>query len=396
VNKEYGFKQAAEPRSIYSAEDLRDLAIIGGYKLETTSGDVARWSQEMVEEYPELEGQLDEVLSESQEYLKRFGPKSAARMESEARAVAPQPAKGGPAASRDLTEPKPEDLRRILDKLELLDAEMDRLKAENNEAFKGSQEYLSRLAARVQKLADSRDPNDPKPEDFGLSGNLDELVEQLNAEKLRLEAERVRRQKRNFRIGLLVIAISFATSALVPNRALAFFAFMLGLLLIYIVPNLRRLRGLPPSERFKALDQYFDALKAHRDQVLRLKREFWLALPGVRFEKELALLFEKSGYDVQLTPWSGDGGIDIQLRKEGRTTIVQCKATNKPCGPGVMRELYGALQASGAHAAILASVAGVTEGAREFAEGKPLAVLELADVIRMQDETCRSPHRGRK
>lgn len=127
--------------------------------------------------------------------------------------------------------------------------------------------------------------------------------------------------------------------------------------------------------------QYICARDAYVVWERRTRVEFWRSLSGRSFERELAAAFERQGFAVELTPPSGDKGIDIVLRRNGRTTIVQCKATAKPVGPAVARELYGTLLASGADDAILAATAGVTRAAREFLEDKPIRVVGMAEIL---------------
>ena len=73
--------------------------------------------------------------------------------------------------------------------------------------------------------------------------------------------------------------------------------------------------------------------------------------------------------------------------------MVQCKQTKHPVGPAVARELYGALIASKADDGILAVVGGVTRGVHHFFVGKPLRVMDLDEILRLQgqaDKTFRS------
>lgn len=120
---------------------------------------------------------------------------------------------------------------------------------------------------------------------------------------------------------------------------------------------------------------------------LRTRSEFWWSLAGHRFERELAILFQRQGYNVELTPGSNDGGIDIILKRSGRTTAVQCKRTQQPVGPAVAREFYGALIASGADDGILAATGGVTSGVSAFIAGKPIRVMDLSDILRLQRQS---------
>lgn len=129
--------------------------------------------------------------------------------------------------------------------------------------------------------------------------------------------------------------------------------------------------------------QFIQAQDAYKAWELRTRIEYWRSLSGRGFERELGAAFSRQGFAVELTPASGDHGIDIILRRAGRKTIVQCKATAKPVGPAVARELYGTLQASGADDAILAATGGVTTGVRAFISGKPITVMTLTEIVNL-------------
>src|SRR5919108_6622030 len=72
------------------------------------------------------------------------------------------------------------------------------------------------------------------------------------------------------------------------------------------------------------------------------------------FETWAGERFRALGYDVQVTPYQGDHGIDLVLTKAGETVIVQCK--HHPLGSvgePVLRDLFGALHHVAADRAIL-------------------------------------------
>lgn len=122
--------------------------------------------------------------------------------------------------------------------------------------------------------------------------------------------------------------------------------------------------------------------QAERARRRRLS-EHWKSLSGVEFERELGALYKHLGYRVEFTPTSGDQGIDLILRKNGRTTIVQCKRYKRPAGPAVARELLGSLTASGADHAILACTGGFTRGVEDFVRGKPITLISASDLATM-------------
>jgi hypothetical protein len=68
----------------------------------------------------------------------------------------------------------------------------------------------------------------------------------------------------------------------------------------------------------------------------------WLSLTPREFEHACADLLRKSGYvEIQVTPNSADGGIDVIASKDGRGFAVQCKRYQHPVGPEPVRALAG-------------------------------------------------------
>jgi len=137
--------------------------------------------------------------------------------------------------------------------------------------------------------------------------------------------------------------------------------------------------------RYRRVQRYRKTLAIYRAWWVRTQKEFWLSLSGIQFEVELAAVFRRAGLRAELTAASGDKGVDIWLYTERGKEIVQCKAHGGPIGPAVVRELYGTLQHFGAPAAILASTSGFTKGVRAFARNKPIALMDLSDIIALQE-----------
>ena len=113
---------------------------------------------------------------------------------------------------------------------------------------------------------------------------------------------------------------------------------------------------------------------------LRKLSEHWMSLSGVEFEQQLGTVYRQMGYRVQSTPSSGDGGIDLILRKNGKTTVVQCKSHQAPVGPAIARELLGSMVAFGADYAILACTGGFTQGVKEFVRGKRIDLVSASEL----------------
>lgn len=139
------------------------------------------------------------------------------------------------------------------------------------------------------------------------------------------------------------------------------------------------------SKNYQKLNLYEAAHEDYVDWWNRTQESFWKSLSGKEFESELALLYSKLGYQVDFPQEGGpDKGIDFIIKKNGKIIIVQCKAQKTPIGPHVIRDLQGTMINSNADEAILASISGFTSGVKEYAQGKPISLVSLDDIIRMR------------
>ncbi len=101
------------------------------------------------------------------------------------------------------------------------------------------------------------------------------------------------------------------------------------------------------------------------------------AMNWKQFELLVGEAFRRQGHRVEETGLGGaDGGIDLILRKDGKTTLVQCKQwRSQRVDVKVVREMYGLLAHHGAHAVKIVSVGDYTDDARRFALGKPIELV---------------------
>lgn len=135
--------------------------------------------------------------------------------------------------------------------------------------------------------------------------------------------------------------------------------------------------------------------QAKEAEIIRRRREeaeeaqqrkhydHWMSLSGTEFERQLGILYRQMGYRVESTPTSGDEGIDLVLKKSGKTTVVQCKSHQKPVGPATARELFGSMVAFRADDAVLACTGGFTRGVKDFVRGKPITLISATELARM-------------
>jgi Restriction endonuclease/TIR domain len=114
------------------------------------------------------------------------------------------------------------------------------------------------------------------------------------------------------------------------------------------------------------------------------------ALEPRRFEELVAAMYEKAGFEVELTPASGDHGVDVYaIRRHsfGSTLIVVQAKRYKPTlkvTAAQVRELYGVVNLQDASAGVLITTSSFEPGAEQVAAEHRWR-LELRDYARLQD-----------
>jgi restriction system protein len=108
------------------------------------------------------------------------------------------------------------------------------------------------------------------------------------------------------------------------------------------------------------------------------------ALPWKRFEDLIGEAYRRQRYGVEETLGGGaDGGIDLVLRRDGRTILVQCKRWRQPISVQAVRELYGVLIDRGATGAKLVATTTFTSDAVAFAIGKPIELVGSTTLLEL-------------
>lgn len=102
-----------------------------------------------------------------------------------------------------------------------------------------------------------------------------------------------------------------------------------------------------------------------------------------QFEQLTGEAFRRQGYAIEEAGLGGaDGGIDLILRRNGQTTLVQCKQwRNRQVGVTVVREMYGLLMHHEAAAVKIVALGDYTTDARRFAQGKPIELIHGSRLI---------------
>lgn len=105
--------------------------------------------------------------------------------------------------------------------------------------------------------------------------------------------------------------------------------------------------------------------------------------PWKQFEFMVAEAYRRQGYAVEYSLGRGaDGGVDLILRRDGRTALVQCKHWKTySVGAPVIREMFGLLTAEHADEVIIITSGDFTREARSFSEGKPIRLLDGRQLL---------------
>lgn len=108
-------------------------------------------------------------------------------------------------------------------------------------------------------------------------------------------------------------------------------------------------------------------------------------LDWFEFEKLLCEAFRRQGYAVEHSGRaSGDGGVDIRLRKNNQVSLVQCKHWKKwSVGVKVIRELLGVVTSEKAQWGIVVTSGRFTEAAVTFANENHIDLIDDNKLARL-------------
>lgn len=115
-----------------------------------------------------------------------------------------------------------------------------------------------------------------------------------------------------------------------------------------------------------------------------------MELSPSEFESLITNLFEKMGLETRLTQASRDGGVDCVAYDPrpifGGKVVIQAKRYKNTVGVSAVRDLFGTMQNEGASKGILVTTSGYGQASHEFASGKPLEMLDGANLLYLLKE----------
>ncbi len=122
--------------------------------------------------------------------------------------------------------------------------------------------------------------------------------------------------------------------------------------------------------------------RAYKEWVAKIRLpEYLTKMHPEEFEHLVCGLFNKMGFAVEHTQYTGDGGIDGYLRKNGDLSILQCKRVKGSVGEPILRDLFGTMHATGAKEGVVVTTGRVSQQARQWAVNKPIRIIELDELV---------------
>jgi restriction system protein len=142
-----------------------------------------------------------------------------------------------------------------------------------------------------------------------------------------------------------------------------------------------------------AVGSFLFAMKRHRLVDAQTNLDQLRETPWKDFEYLVAEAYRRQGYQVEYSLGRGaDGGVDLTMRKDGLTSLVQCKQWKVfSVGAPVVREMFGLMTAEKAGQAIIVTTGNFTRGARDFAAGKPIRLVDGPQLLALVQSVQTKP-----
>lgn len=242
---------------------------------------------------------------------------------------------------------------------------------------------------------------EPRPEDYGLTEDSHSIYQRqknLYEEKVRALELNVQKANQGISVGvkigcLIDTVVIFSLTMAILFGSISLTAFFIGLFITcvgagFVAGYINNKKKAEMDERLKAAIQYLrektidyeleKKLKDYQKACMLYKLclemcaiDYWDDMNGIEFENAVAELYRQYGYSAYVTQATGDGGVDVILRRDGECVAVQCKHHANPVGPKDIRELQGVVMTSDEFDyGIFVSWNGFTPGALEEARVK--------------------------
>jgi restriction system protein len=111
----------------------------------------------------------------------------------------------------------------------------------------------------------------------------------------------------------------------------------------------------------------------------------------LEFERQCARFLEGNGWDVRMTPRTGDQGVDLVALRNDVVLVVQCKQQSSPVGNQAVQEIYTGRAFYNASVAAVVSNAGYTPSARAAAAQTGVLLLHWSELASFEPSATNPP-----
>ncbi|MCG3212447.1 MAG: hypothetical protein FOGNACKC_06117 [Anaerolineae bacterium] len=121
----------------------------------------------------------------------------------------------------------------------------------------------------------------------------------------------------------------------------------------------------------------------------RLLEQNWGRLSDKEFEHYVAGLFRARGWQATVVGGTADGGVDIQLRRNGQNGLVQVKQylSGRAVSVNEVREFAAVINRAGANEGFFVTAGSFTRPALDWAKAEPMTLVNGNDLAQWAEET---------
>ncbi|MBI6885139.1 restriction endonuclease [Pseudomonas putida] len=158
------------------------------------------------------------------------------------------------------------------------------------------------------------------------------------------------------------------------------------------IPSFKELGLETPFDRQSAYERLTEIIPASAQAASDHQALAGMAgvATGVEYEAFVAGNMRAAGWDITMTPASGDHGADILAEKAGVRVAVQCKLYTSPVGNSSVQEVYSAKDFYRCHHGVVVSNADYTKAARKAATSLGVPLTHHDNLIKTLESLIRA------
>ena len=145
-------------------------------------------------------------------------------------------------------------------------------------------------------------------------------------------------------------------------------------------------------QKHKRVSSIFTRIRTFPKRVFKqsntfphIKSESYIKqMNGYEFENWFAKVLKWNGYKTEVTPKSGDGGVDIVMYESTGKRLIQCKRMKKKAGVKALRELRGVMAYQRVASGGFVCTGGFTKKAIEFCKTENITLWDMTGIMRLQ------------